>query len=168
MTTQSASSSAQLPVSNALEESAAMDTTDNVDDANDLMLRRLKDRQRKRAQDSAAETPQPVTKSKASKGCNKRPAEAVSGSVEPAVSRRKERRLTLELFTQCARNSSEPSASSCDSAAQSPAGKQTRRMGLLLNELRELASYFAVYALCTDGHTPLYAGVLTFSIFRIS
>ena len=49
LTTQSASSSAQLPVSNALEESAAMDTTDNVDDANDLMLRRLKDRQRKRA-----------------------------------------------------------------------------------------------------------------------
>ena len=133
--------SAEPPASSGVEQSARMDTTEVVDFHHDPMLTRLKDRQSKRAQDSAAEEQRPLAKPKATKGRNKRAAATTCDSVEQPVSKRKDRLLTQDLFARGARDPSDPGAPSFDSAVQPAAVRQQREsMSRLVQELRKLST----------------------------
>ena len=133
--------SAEPPASSGVEQSARMDTTEVVDFHHDPMLTRLKDRQSKRAQDSAAEEQRPLAKPKATKGRNKRAAATTCDSVEQPVSKRKDRLLTQDLFALGARDPSDPGAPSFDSAVQpAPVRQQREIMSRLVQELRKLST----------------------------
>ena len=138
---QSASGNALQPASSAVEQSARMDTTDVVDFDDDPMLTRLKAKQRKRAQDSAAEDQRPLAKPKATQGRKKRTAATASDSAEQPVSKRKDRLLTPQLFALGARDPSDPSDESLDSAVRTAAVRQQSQiMHRVFEELRELSS----------------------------
>ena len=133
--------SAEPPASSGVEQSARMDTTEVVDFQHDPMLTRLKDRQSKRAEDSAADQQRPLAKPKATKGRNKRAAATTCDSVEQPVSKRKDRLLTQDLFSQGARDHSDPGAPSFDSAVQpAPVRHQREIMSRLVQELRKLST----------------------------
>ena len=109
--------------------------------SHDPMLTRLKDRQSKRAQDSAAEQQRPLAKPKATKGRNKRAAATTCDSVEQPVSKRKDRLLTQDLFALGACDPSDPGAPSFDSAVQpAPVRQQREIMSRLVQELRKLST----------------------------
>ena len=138
---QSASGSALQPASSAVEQAARMDTTDVIDFDDDPMLTRLKAKQRKRAQDSAAEDQRPLAKPKATQGRKKRTAATASDSAEQPVSKRKDRLLTPQLFALGARDPSDPSDASLDSAVRTAAVRQQSQiMHRVFEELRELSS----------------------------
>ena len=133
--------SAEPPASSGVEQSARMDTTEVVDFHHDPMLTRLKDRQSKRDQDSAAEQQRPLAKPKATKGRNKRAAATTCDSVEQPVSKRKDRLLTQDLFALGARDPSDPGAPSFESAVQpAPVRQQRESMSRLVQELRKLST----------------------------
>ena len=109
--------------------------------SHDPMLTRLKDRQSKRAQDSAAEQQRPSAKPKATKGRNKRAAATTCDSVEQPVSKRKDRLLTQDLFALGACDPSDPGAPSFDSAVRPDSVRQQREiMSRLVQELRKLST----------------------------
>ena len=109
--------------------------------SHDPMLTRLKDRQSKRAQDSAAEQQRPLAKPKATKGRNKRAAATTCDSVEQPVSKRKDRLLTQDLFALGACDPSDPGAPSFDSAVRpAPVRHQREIMSRLVQELRKLST----------------------------
>ena len=133
--------SAEPPASSGMEQSARMDTTEVVDFQHDPMLTRLKDRQSKRAEDSAADQQRPLAKPKATKGRNKRAAATTCDSVEQPVSKRKDRLLTQDLFALGACDHSDPGAPSFDSAVQpAPVRHQREIMSRLVQELRKLST----------------------------
>ena len=133
--------SAEPPASSGVEQSARMDTTEVVDFQHDPMLTRLKDRQSKRAEDSAADQQRPLAKPKATKGRNKRAAATTCDSVEQPVSKRKDRLLTQDLFALGACDHSDPGAPSFDSAVQpAPVRHQREIMSRLVQELRKLST----------------------------
>ena len=133
--------SAEPPASSGVEQSARMDTTEVVDFQHDPMLTRFKDRQSKRAEDSAADQQRPLAKPKATKGRNKRAAATTCDSVEQPVSKRKDRLLTQDLFALGACDHSDPGAPSFDSAVQpAPVRHQREIMSRLVQELRKLST----------------------------
>ena len=125
----------------AAEQSARMDTNDGVDCDDNPMLTRLQARQRRSAQDSAAEHQRPLAKPKASRGRNKRTLGTTCDSVEQPASKRKDRMLTPDLFALGACDPSDSSAASPDWAVRpAPVRQQGEIMYRLLCELRKLSS----------------------------
>ena len=133
----------------------------------DPLLTDLKERQRKRAiereGEREAEEQRPFAKPKATKRQNKRTAGTASGSVEQPPLKRKDQRLTAELFATCARDPSEPGAASSSSAVQ-PARvqQQSRTMHRLLHELTKLAGHRVLHnmqdaSVVADAKLDLYA-----------
>ena len=144
---------------NAEQLAVAGSSTDRADVQNepaageDLVLAKLKERQRKRAAETEAEEQRPLAKPKAAKRQNKRTAGSISGSVEPPAAKRKDQPLTAELFAASARDPSElvdPGAASPDSAAQTTGSKAvlTDKDAPPTDELRSVADV-------KNGSTPM-------------
>ena len=139
--------SAERPalLSDSAEQPVPMDTPTTVELEESPTLTDLRARQRKRAQatiaegQSQAEQQRAHAKPKAAKRQNKRTAGTTSDSVEQPASKRPQRCLTAELFTQCARDPSEPAvASSCSAAQPAQIQQKSQRMQQLWIELKKL------------------------------
>ena len=132
--------SAEQTAASTVGQPGPTDTADGVDFDDEPWLAELKMRQRKRAQDSAAEEQRPHAKPKAAKRQKRRTAGTTFDSDEERASKRQDRCLTPSFFAASALHFSEDGAVSSSSAAQLvPVQQQRRYMGRLLHELKKLS-----------------------------
>ena len=143
---QQLSDSAEQPASSTVEEAAPMDTTHGEEWLHDFRAR-----QRKRAADSLALEQRAVAKPKATKRTKKRTAGTIADSAEEPAAKRKDMVLTQQLFAAGAREPSDRSAPSLDSAIQrTPLRQQEQFMVQMVDELVELSDHSFWTAVETD------------------